>query len=307
MISLRRFFLKENKKNLAFVLGVCVMLFVSFSYVTYAQSIADVCGQSVDQKKCQLSDIPLVTKGILSLIVSIGLPVLICYIAYRFVMAYFAAVQGNAMAYKDAVKKAGNAILGFFFIAGLFGGLFYAMLKYLGVKDAPIQFLQFFSDAFTFIPHAYAAGESTSNGYLPNFIGVNSLSEFLLAMVRLVIRFFVYPALIVMWVWTGFSFILAQGNPDGLRKAKKWLLGAIITTLVIFMLQMFLLAVQGTINKIINKDTSQQQTQQQTTQPQAQDQYKPEPGQAGASCQVKDTGAYGTIGTDGNCYSGGGR
>ena len=217
----------------------------------------EVCGRWDPVAKkiinpCSVADIAKVLKGVLTIVISLGFPLLIVFIAYRFIMAYFAAIQGNTNAYKEAIKKSANAMLGFLFIVALFGGLMFVLLKYVGVKDGPLQLLKLFTDAF--IPHAYAEAASTTTtgtGYLPNFLSSNDLYSLLLSIARLVMRFFIYPALIVMWVWTGFAFVLAQGNPDALTKARKWLMAAFISTLVIFMLQGFLVAAQGTVKKIL--------------------------------------------------------
>ena len=87
-----------------------------------------------------------------------------------------------------------------------------------------------------------------SNPFNP--VAFNDLMDVILAILRVVMRFFIYPGLIVMWVWTGFSFVLAQGAPEALTKAKRLLVWAIVSTLVIVMIQGFLVVVQGTLKKV---------------------------------------------------------
>lgn len=273
----------------------------------------EVCGRwdPVAQKivnPCSIADIAKVLKGVLSIVISIGFPLLIVFVAYRFIMAYFAAVQGNRDAYKDAVKKSANAMLGFLFIVALFAGLMFVLLKYVGVKDGPLQLLKLFTDAF--IPHAYAEATSTSSstattstGYLPNFLSSNDLYSLLLSIARLVMRFFIYPALIVMWVWTGFAFVLAQGNPDALSKARKWLMAAFISTLVIFMLQGFLIAAQGTVKKILPGFQEVTAPSTATGNGERLGELAPAAGATGSICSLSG-GGTGTTGTDGKCYPG---
>lgn len=86
---------------------------------------------------------------------------------------------------------------------------------------------------------------------LPNPLGVTSLYDFILSVLNLVMRFFIYPALIAMWVWSGFSYVLAQGAPDKIAKTHKLLLWAFISTLLVFITQGFLVAVRGSVQKIV--------------------------------------------------------
>jgi len=266
----------------------------------YAPSVSgdDLCGrwdpnlttkvgsttvQGAIAKRCTIDEIGVMAKKVLTIVVSVGLPLLVVFITYRFVMAWFALQQGNANAYKEALKQSGNALLGFFFVVALFGGLMMILLKYLGVKDEVFPLLKLLSDAF--IPHAYAAGEPK---YLPNFVQATSIYDLILSVLELVMRFFIYPSLIVMWVWTGFAFVLAQGAPEAINKAKKWLMWAFVTTLVIFLLQAFLVAVQGTVERILG-----------TSSATSSGSYIPAPGTYGAAC-----GNGGMIGTDGTCTTG---
>jgi hypothetical protein len=121
--------------------------------------------------------------------------------------------------------------------------------------------------------------------------------------------------IIAAWVWSGFAFVLAQGRPEALGKAKGFLLKTFIGTLIIFMISMFLTAVQGTIKKILpGTQIPTTQTQNQTnTQPDpnayvnsygTQDgRVPPAPGTYGAICTTK-SGASGVIDSTGACAVG---
>jgi hypothetical protein len=236
-----------------------VILAVFFITITFhgvhevsAQGVASISGDEVcggltaDGKAnpCKVSDLKKIMSGILTTIVTLGLPLSVVFIAYRFVLAWFYLRQGNANAYKEALKKSLQGILGFLIVIGIFGGIFLIVLKFFSVKDGPLQILKIISTAF--IPHAYAA-----EGMLPNFLGVDNLYDFILLTLRFAMRFFLYPALLVMWVWSGFAFVAAQGNPEGLKNARTWLTFAVISTLVVFMIQGFLIALQGSVKKIL--------------------------------------------------------
>jgi len=231
-----------------------VMIISAYAAGTSKPSISgdEVCGKWDDVEKkivkpCDITVITTIIKNALKVVIAIGLPLLVIFVTYRFVMAWFSLQQGNANAYKDALSKSTNAILGFFIIVAMIGGLFFVILKYFGIKDTLLG-IPLFKTSFldVFATHVYA-----DERYLPNFFVSNDIYELLMAALRLVMRFFIYPALVVIWVWTGFAFISAQGAPAELLKAKKWFMWAVITTIVIFVVQMFISALQGTVEAIL--------------------------------------------------------
>ncbi len=316
------------------------------SDVSAAISGDEVCGSVGD--KCGADDLKKIFQGIFSTIIAIGTPLLVVFVIYRFVMAWYALNQGNANAYKEATQKAGQAILGFLVIVALFGGLFLGMLRFFGVNEPMLKLLDDITEVV--VPRAYAApvpknacptkpqglpcltdsdktgfctGPSqcselnpasvlvpkgncggrygtgvsclTDNGEqgacytsycvkllpelapvaqpqtpqaptetpppaqapantattLPNPVGVTSLYDFILSALALVMRFFIYPALIGMWVWSGFNYVLAQGAPEKLAKNHKLLMWAFISTLIVFVTQGFLTALRNSVQKVL--------------------------------------------------------
>lgn len=315
--------MKTFFKNTTILKIIITLIFVAvpltfvYAQTTGGTSISgdEICGGSVEAK-CTLGDLRVIVGKALAFLVTIGLPLLVIFIVYRFIMAWFALQQGNAMAYKDALKKSMNAAMGFFMIVALFGGLFYFALQYLGVNKGVLDILKnLLSDGL--VTHAYAQATAATNAAIPvvaqcnspfNLTGVCSVYDFILAVLRLIVRFFVYPSLIVMWVWSGFSFVYAQGNPEGLNKAKKWLMWAFITTLVVFMLQSFLAAAQGTVSRILGGGKVGDGTQQTVTPSAANNgvvtgtadgRVEPAKGTTNAACQ--ENGLNGTIDTTGKC------
>lgn len=87
---------------------------------------------------------------------------------------------------------------------------------------------------------------------LPNPTGFCSLYDFVLGIINMAMKFFLYPAMIVVWVWSGFSYVAAQGAPEKLLKAHKLLIAAFVTTLIVFTIQGFLTAVKGSVNNILS-------------------------------------------------------
>lgn len=298
------------------LLSFCFVLIGSL-VVVHAQTSGtalsgdEICGSS-SSTKCTLKDLGTVFKNTFSMIIMLGLPILVVSVTYRFVMAWFAAVEGNASAYKEALKKSTNAIIGFMLIVVMAGGGMFALLKYLGVRQEngfnPLQIFDIFSNAL--VMHTYAATGPTYSP-LPNPLVANNLYELILSVLRLIIRFFVYPALIIIWVWTGFAFVFAQGKPEALAKAKGWFVKAFITTLVIMLLQTFLIAIQGTVAKILpsqktTQDTPVQNNQQSNTPVDngtPDGRIAPGEGAVGSSCTRPD-GSYGQVTSDGSCGAG---
>lgn len=349
------------------LLFVACSLFISISLPVFAQGVVsgdDVCGASAD-KACNITHVKEITGNIFKVIISLGLPLLVVFVCYRFIIAWFQLNQGNANAYREAAQKAGNAILGFMIIVALMGGIFFAILRMAGVKT---EYLDIFKNILvtSLVERAYAidvidggammascsfedqrifgtnctlqsgtqgqpcgsnytcrsgfecnaqmfcektpstnptfeeasqgaqaprenmiggscgrdgicsegvcdgasntcvrgaSAQGTSQQQAANVTGslnptnVTTLYDFILNILRLVMRFFVFPALIAIWVWTGFSFVLAQGAPEALAKAKKLLLWATISTFIIFMIQAFMTAVSGTVQKVLSEKT----------------------------------------------------
>lgn len=98
-----------------------------------------------------------------------------------------------------------------------------------------------------------ASAKPTTCGFagLPNPLGFCSLYDFILGIINTAMKFFLYPAMIGVWVWSGFSYVAAQGAPEKLLKAHKLLIMAFVTTLIVFTIQGFLTAVKGSVNKIL--------------------------------------------------------
>jgi hypothetical protein len=232
--------------------------------ITQSVSGDEVCGGASTSddpaaNKCTANDFKEIGKRLLVIFTMLGGAVLVIMIAVRLVMSWYAYRSGDAGAIKRAGEQAFNAAMGFLIIFAVFGGLYLALLNYLGTQEWTVQLFKLFSDMLVpLVPHAYAAptASPTADQLLPNAFGSNSAYDILLAGINLGMRFFVYPAIIVMWVWSGFQFVYSRGNPDGLTKAKSWLFWAFIITVVAIMLQGFLIAFKNTANKVLGNTSA---------------------------------------------------
>lgn len=286
----------------------------------------DVCGSSTSTI-CKPSDLKEIGQKLLTMFALLGSGMLVVIIGIRLVTSFFAYTRGDVMAIKKAGEAAFNAMIGFFIVFAVTGGIFLLGLKYLGAQPWVGQLLQMFSSAF--VETAYA-----QETLLPNPLGSNSAYDLILAAMNLAMRFFIYPALIVMWVASGFKFIYSQGNPEGLKTARNWLLWSFVITVVAFSLQAFLLAFRATAEKIVPVTKNQTTSTPQTTSPlptntntpvacgsiasekqrdacfaaqagTADGRGQPAPKTYGAACELN--GSNGIIGTDGTCQVGGSR
>ena len=278
------------KKHFLFsVLLASFLVFLSIhgAYAQTSISGDDLCGGSSGDP-CTLVDFRNMTQSVLYTLVILGGSALVFFIMLRLVKSWFAYRAGNAGAIKEAGEKSLNAVIGFFIIFTVLAGLLIAGLGYLGTKPEFLKLLQLFTGLF--VEHAYAAEQE----FLTNPLGTNNIFDLILAALGLAMRFFIYPAIIVMWTWSGFQFVYAQGNPEGLKKAKSWIFWAIIITFIAFTLQGFLFALRATALKIAPQNPA-------IMQPTGTDgRVAPAPEGIGSQCELSP-GRYGIRATDGTC------
>jgi hypothetical protein len=179
--------------------------------------------------------------------------IVILAVSFTAVRSYSAKTASQI---EDARSKAGFAVLGFLGLV-LLTVLAVPILQALGVQEWPLRLLR--SLSFDVIPHAYAQTAPASQGsqvLLPSGFTFSTIPELLVALGNVAIRFFLYPWLIFIWVWSGFKLVYAQGSPEGLEKARTSITRAAIITVVVFTLQAFLLAAKVTVEKIRGTSSS---------------------------------------------------
>jgi hypothetical protein len=184
-------------------------------------------------------------------------------------------------------------------------------MRYIGVNDSFLQLLKDVSEAF--VPHAYAQASASAttattcgSKLLPNTLGVCSIYDFILNIVNAFMKFFLYPAMIGMWVWSGFSYVAAQGAPEKLSKAHKLLLMAFVTTIITFMIQGFLTAIKGSVDKILPAPSAVTGKDPASGTPDGR--VAPKDGAIGSPCTLDDgvtTGIYGGDASSPTCFPSG--
>ncbi len=166
------------------------------------------------------------------------------YLAWGPVKAMLAG--GKPEVISEYRSKATGAVISFAVLVATFG-LAYWLMSALGVSQ---WILKVFQPLFSteLIPHAYA---ETGEYFSSPIEGTDTLYDFLLLLVRLLVRWFIYPAIIAMWIYTGFSYVAAQGNPEKITKSHKWLFIAVATTVISFLAESFMFAIRDTVNAIL--------------------------------------------------------
>lgn len=104
------------------------------------------------------------------------------------------------------------------------------------------------NDGGFFIQNAFAA----SQGGIPNIVKVNNLFDLVVLIYSLTMRWILIPTLIVAWIWSGFLFIFARGNPKKLEHAKEMLLYSVIWTFALLVVLGFVYSLRSTFTQVIS-------------------------------------------------------
>mgnify|MGYP001560265415 CR=1 FL=1 len=84
---------------------------------------------------------------------------------------------------------------------------------------------------------------------LQNPLGVNSLTEFLVRVLRLVSAI-AFPVLVLFLVYVGFLFVQAEGNADKLKTVRSYFFWAVVGGLLVLGAQALAYAIDETVKAI---------------------------------------------------------
>jgi len=82
-----------------------------------------------------------------------------------------------------------------------------------------------------------------------NPLKVNTIQDAIKLFVNAIVRIAI-PVIVVFFIWSGLSFVLAQGNPTKIEKAKNMFFYTVIGTLLILGAWTITNAIVGTVNSI---------------------------------------------------------
>ncbi len=208
-----------------------------------------VCGAG--DKACTFADLKKILSSTFLFLLQIAIAFLLLMIMYS--AAQVMTSQDKAGALKEAKTRLWNVLLGFLLITLVAGGGYLAFLSYFNIES---KFLTPITNLFSVnlsdvLPFAQAHAQDAEK--LPNPLGTTTnLFDFLGMLVSLVIRWFVFPVIIFSWLYTGFQYVYAQGNPQKLMEAHKWLWWTLIGTFTIMLAEGFTLALQGTFKQFFS-------------------------------------------------------
>ena len=233
-------------KTKAFLVSLCLTISLGF---VYSAGLAGTCGDG--DTACKLTDLGPVIKGGLQFILMItGLVIILAIVRTGL---SFANAGDKAQAWKEAKERLKRVVIGMILITIAVSVTGYiTLLKLGGVGGDVINIISklFGISMVDVLPvtHAYA-----QTGQLANPIpGASNLYDFLLLILKLFIRWFVFPALVFSWVFTGFKYVSAQGNPEKLTEAHKYLWYTLIGTVIIMLAEGFATALSGTISQFFS-------------------------------------------------------
>jgi len=131
----------------------------------------------------------------------------------------------------------------------------FALLQALGFKSSILNFIkqEFTFNNFSIFPKAYAenleALSDNTNVYTNFFPNQSAMSLFLLA-IKFVVSYLAAPALVIATVWSGMLFVKAQGKPEELLKAKKYLMRVFIVIVVVSAAYLITTVALNTVNEL---------------------------------------------------------
>lgn len=232
---------KWNLKN--FVLSS--ILFLVFSSFAYAVIVP--CG-GTGQPDCTFSHIPILLKNTMRTameMVSLFAVAMIVYTGFKLMTGKNKPAELADS--KERMWKVGVGIIMFFGGAGLT----LMILRSIGLNEDFLKtFNWFFPTALLDVisAHAYAA----DSNMLPNPLNLDNPLDFFAMLLNLTIKWFVFPCIILSWLYAGFLYVRAQGNPEEISNAHSWLWWTFIGTGIIMLAEVFYSVLRGTITTIIS-------------------------------------------------------
>lgn len=232
---------KLVRKN--FILSA--FLFLVFTSLAYAAIVP--CGVT-GKPDCTLSDMSVLFKNTTRVafeMVSVFVVAMIVYTGFKLMTG-----KNKAAELTDSKERAWKVFTGMvIFFGGM--GLTLMVLRSIGINEEFLKMFNFFFptallDAFS--THAYAADANL----LPNPLNLDNPLDFFARLLHLIIKWFVFPFIILSWLYSGFLYVKAQGNPTEIKDAHMWLLYTFSGTVIIMLAETLFAVLRGTITSIIS-------------------------------------------------------
>lgn len=220
---------------------LAVFALAFFVYVPVHAVNLQTCGQGSDPTKaCTLDQ--LVPAGKLSYN-TIGVLVLfgtILFAAVTVGLRIASGRGGSAAILSDGKIRLAKILTGVIIL--LLATYFVKILLGLGFQKTFLPPTSI-APVSTFFTHAYAA-DSTAYA---SPVGNVTLTSFMVLALKIFVAWFVFPFLIGVWLFAGFRFVAAQGNPTKIAEAKMLLFWAFLGTVVLLGAETFASALKETV------------------------------------------------------------
>lgn len=245
----------RNKKSLGKYFALSISFF--FILTSFASATVVPCGMAsqVDtvNENCTLNHISVLFGNTMKIsfeVVAVFAVAMIAYVGFRFLVGKNKSAELTDS--KERVWKLGTGIVMFF------GGmsLIVMILNSIGLNSQFLDMFKFFFptallDAFS--AHAYAATTAPVDPtLLPAPLNLSNPLDFFALLLRLTIRWLVFPCIILSWLYAGLLYVKAQGNPTEIKDAHSWLWWTFIGTGIIMLAETFYAVLRGTITNIIS-------------------------------------------------------
>lgn len=207
------------------------------------------CG-TLETGPCKVTDIPNFFKNVL--IAGVFLVAFCIFIALLFAIGKYTASttsEGIEGAKKIFTQKA----LLFVTLLLLVGGGFLAIYDALVRPEYNEILRQWFPPVSVSIPEIFGVTTlyAADPGHLPNPLVVESLYDVVVIIYQLAMRWVLIPYLIASWIYAGFLFVQAQGDPAKLTTARTKLWRSFVGTIILMFLLGLAYAIRDTINQIL--------------------------------------------------------
>lgn len=207
------------------------------------------CG-TLETGPCQVTDIPNFFKNII--IAGVFLVAFCILVALIFAIGKYTA-STTSEGIEGAKKIFQQKALLFVVLLLLVGGGFLAIYGALVKPEYSAILRQWFPPVSISIPQIFGVTTlyAADQEHLPNPLVVESLYDVVVIIYQLAMRWILIPYLIASWIYAGFLFVQAQGDPAKLATARTKLWRSFVGTIILMFLLGFAYAIRDTINQIL--------------------------------------------------------
>ncbi len=130
----------------------------------------------------------------------------------------------------------------------MFGGGLKSRLAVFGIV-AGFLFIASLVPVFAQTGETPTTGECPEDGALCNPLESETIEEFILAIIKIILRFAV-PVIVFFIMYAGFLYVTAQGDPSKIETARTSLTWAVIGGVIILGAELIITVIQGTVGSL---------------------------------------------------------